>query len=140
MILLGAYAELGANDGADSQYEDRTLLKYLGISALAIALAFIGSPAVVVAQSAMNSMADCTPVAMHAAMSKMGAQLSSMQSTGDMDKDYAHSMMAMTKDQHDLSAWEIKCGKDAKTAKMAKASMHGAETQYNAWSNLLGGG
>jgi hypothetical protein len=115
--------------------------KFLVAPALALGLACLAVP--VVAQQSMNSMhsmADCTPDAMHAAMSKMGTQFSSMQSTGDMDKDYAHAMMAMSKGQRDLSAWEMKCGKDSKTMGMAKDSMHGANSQYKAWGNIFGGG
>lgn len=115
-------------------------MKYLGVTALAIGLAFVASPAVVSAQGSMNSMSACSPDAVHAAVSKMASHMSSMQSTGDADKDYAHAMMAMSKGQRDLSAWEMKCGKDSKTMKMAKDSMHGAETQYKAWDGLLGGG
>jgi len=116
------------------------LFKLLGASALALGLVFVASPAVVTAQGSMNSMADCTPSAMHAAMTKMAGQMSSMQSTGDMDKDYAHAMMAMAKGQRDLSAWEMKCGKDSKTMKMAKDSMHSGDMEYKAWGGLLGGG
>lgn len=116
------------------------MFKLLGVSALALGLAFVASPAVVTAQGAMHSMAGCTPDAMHAAMSHMGSAMSSMKSTGDMDKDYAHAMMAMAKDQKDLSAMEMKCGKDSKTMGMAKDSMHSSDTQYKAWGNLLGGG
>ena len=114
--------------------------KLLVAPVLALALASVTAP--VVAQQSMNSMhsmAECTPDAMHAAIAKMGSHMSSMQSTGDMDKDYAHAMMAMSKDQRDLSAWEMKCGKSSKTMKMAKDSMHGADTQYKAWGEIFGG-
>jgi hypothetical protein len=115
--------------------------KFLVAPAFALGLACLAVP--VVAQQSMNSMhsmADCTPDAMHAAMSKMGTQLSSMQSSGDMEKDYAHAMMVMSKDQRDMSAWEMKCGKDSKTMGMAKDSMHSANSQYKAWGNIFGGG
>ena len=115
--------------------------KFLVAPVLALGLACLAAP--VVAQqtmSSMHSMAGCTPDAMHSAMSKMGTQLSSMPSSGDMDKDYAHAMMVMSKDQRDMSAWEMKCGKDSKTMSMAKDSMHGASTQYKAWGNIFGGG
>ena len=115
--------------------------KFLAAPALALSLACLAAP--VTAQQSMNSMhsmADCTPDAMHAAVSKMAERMSSMQSSGDMDKDYAHAMMAMAKGQRDLSAWEMKCGKDSKTMKMAKESMHGADSQYRTWGGLFGGG
>jgi len=117
--------------------------KFLVAPVLALGIACLAAPAVGGAQqsmSSMHSMAGCTPEAMHAAVSKMGSQMSSMESTGDMDKDYAHAMMAMAKDQRDLSSWEMKCGKDSKTMKMAKDSMHGADSQYKAWGNIFGGG
>lgn len=115
--------------------------KFLVAPVLALGLACLAAP--VMAQQSMNSMhsaMDCSPEAMHAAMSKMGAQLSSMQSSGDRDKDYAHAMMAMSKGQRDLSSWEMKCGKDSKTMGMAKDSMHGASMEYKAWGNIFGGG
>jgi hypothetical protein len=114
--------------------------KFLVAPALALGLACLAAP--VTAQQSMKSMhsaMDCTPEAMHSAMTKMGHEMSSMQSSGDMDKDYAHAMMAMSKDQRDLSAWEMKCGKDSTTMKMGKDSMHGAESQYKAWSGVSGG-
>lgn len=116
--------------------------KFLVAPVLALGLACLAAPTLVGAQQSMNSMhstMDCTPEAMHSAMTKMATGAASMQSTGDMDKDYAHAMMAMSKDQRDLSAWEMKCGKDSKTMKMAKDSMHGAESQYKAWSGVAGG-
>lgn len=111
--------------------------KFFVAPVLALGLACLAAPAV--AMSSMNSMEACTPDAMHAAVAKMAAKMSSMSSTGDMDKDYAHAMMAMAKGQRDLSAWEMKCGKDSKSMKMAKDSMHGADMQYKAWGGILGG-
>jgi len=118
------------------------LAKLLVAPVLALSLACLAAPAVAQqSMSSMHSMAmECTPDAMHAAMSKMGSQFSSMPSSGDMDKDYAHAMMSMAKGQRDLSAWEMKCGKDSKTMKMAKDSMHGAQSQYKAWDNIFNGG
>jgi hypothetical protein len=116
--------------------------KFLAAPVLALGLACLAAPAVGGAQQSMNSMhsaMECTPDAMHAAMTKMAHEMSSMQSSGDMDKDYAHAMMAMSKDQRDLSAWEMKCGKDSTTMKMGKDSMHGAQSQYKAWSGIAGG-
>jgi|SRR5579863_4747289 len=116
--------------------------KFLVAPVLALGIACLAAPAVGGAQSmnSMHSMADCTPDAMHAAVAKMADRMSSMQSTGDMDKDYAHAMMAMAKGQRDLSAWEMKCGKDSHTMGMAKDSMHRADSQYKAWGGLFGGG
>ena len=112
--------------------------KFLVAPVLALSLASLAAP--VVAQQSMNSMAGCSSEAMHAAVSKMAGQMSSMQSSGDTDKDYAHAMMMMAKGERDLSSWEMKCGKDSKTMKMAKDSMHGADSQYKAWGGIFGGG
>lgn len=118
--------------------------KFLVAPVMALSFACLAAPTVSEAQQSMGSMHSmapaCTPEALHSAMSKMGAQFSSMESSGDMDKDYAHAMMTMSKGQRDLSAWEMKCGKDSKTMKMAKDSMHGAEMQSKAWGGLFGGG
>ena len=117
--------------------------KFLVAPVLALGIACLAAPAMVGAQSSMNSMhsmAGCTPDAMHAAVSKMAGAMSSMPSSGDMDKDYAHAMMMMAKGQRDLSSWEMKCGKDSKTMGMAKDSMHHADSQYKAWGNIFGGG
>ncbi len=114
--------------------------KFLVAPVLALGFACLAAP--VVAQQTMNSMhsmAGCSSDGMHAAMAKMADRMSSMQSSGDMDKDYAHAMMMMSKDQRDMSAWEMKCGKDSKTMGMAKESMHHADSQYKAWGGIFGG-
>jgi hypothetical protein len=112
--------------------------KFLVAPVLALGIACLAAP--VVAQQSMNSMAGCTPEAMHAAVSKMAASMSSMPTSGDMDKDYAHAMMMMAKGQRDLSSWEMKCGKDSKTMGMAKDSMHHSDSEYKAWGGIFGGG
>ena len=112
--------------------------KSLRVMALGLGIALISFPAAALAdETTMKSMADCTPDAMHSSMMSMQGKMSSMKSTGNVDKDYAAMMMMMAKSLRDMSAWEMKCGKNAKTKKMAGDSQKSFDALYHQFDGLV---
>jgi predicted outer membrane protein len=111
----------------------------LRASALAVGIALIALPASAMDET-MSSTAQCTPDAMHSSMMSMSTKMSSMKSTGDVDKDYAATMMIMAKSMRDMSAWVMKCGKNAKTKKMATESQKSFDALYHQFDGLYTSG
>ena len=107
--------------------------------ALALGVALISLPAAA-ADESMNATAGCTPDAMHSSMMTMREHMSSMKSTGNVDKDYAAMMAMVTKSMRDMSAWEMKCGSDAKTKKMAATQQKSFDALYHQFDNLMTSG
>ncbi|MBV8150349.1 MAG: hypothetical protein JO101_00290 [Candidatus Eremiobacteraeota bacterium] len=107
--------------------------------ALALGVALISLPAAA-AEESMNAMAGCTPDAMHSSMMSMQTKMSSMKSTRNVDKDYAAMMAMVAKSMRDMSAWEMKCGSDAKAKKMAAAQQKSFDALYHQFDNLMTSG
>jgi hypothetical protein len=81
-------------------------------------MGLIAMPAV--AQQSMKSdMSMCSADAMHASMKAMAAKMTALQLSGTPDRDYAQAISQVLQMEHDLNSWEMKCGKNAKTMKMA---------------------
>jgi hypothetical protein len=53
-------------------------------------------------------------------MAALGSQITSLQPSGSPDKDYARATAMLMQSQHDLDAWEMKCGKNSEMMKMAE--------------------
>lgn len=97
-------------------------------AAFALSVGAIGLGTAPAAAADSMMAAACSPESMHAMMGTMHAKLSSMKSSGDVDKDYAGTMAIMTKAAQSMNAFEMKCGKNAKAKKMASDSQKDFQT------------
>jgi hypothetical protein len=92
-------------------------------------------------QSMMKSdMSMCSADSMHASTKAMAAKMEALQLSGTPDRDYAQAIMQVMKMEHDLNAWEMKCGKNAKTMKMASDMQKSLTTMMPQINSLTSGG
>lgn len=78
------------------------------------------------------------PADMHSAMSASDQQMKSMQSTGDIDRDYAMMMRAHHQGAIDMSKAEIAHGKNPEMKRMARKIMANNKkemSQFDKWLN-----
>ena len=107
---------------------------YLRASVLALGLGLIAMPAF-----AADTMAgpSCSPDAVHTALQTAGSKLSSTAVSDNLDKDYASAMVALMKTEHELNAWEMKCGTDAHAKTMASDTQKKVDAVNLQYTNFL---
>ena len=87
------------------------------------------------AQNAMKSTAmDCSKADSMMAMPQPDTTMQAMKPTGNLDKDFAQTMMAHNAAMMEMAKAEAACGKDAKTKAMAQKAID----QLNANNQALG--
>ena len=85
-------------------------------------------------------MSMCSTDAMHSSMKAMAAKMTALQLSGTPDRDYAQAISQVLQMEHDLNAWEMKCGKNTKTMKMAADMQKSLTTMMPQINSLTSGG
>ncbi len=90
------------------------------------------------AQNAMKNMAmDCSKADSMMAMPQPDGSMQAMKPTGNLDKDFARTMMAHNQAMMDMAKAEVACGKDAKTKAMAQKAVDQLNANDQALQDII---
>ena len=101
----------------------------IAVTALAIVSTFTAS-------SALAETPSCSPDAVKTAIAGTTAKLNALNLTGNPDKDFGATSMALMAALKNLSRWEIRCGNNPKMQQTAQNMIQSIQTYDTA---LLGG-
>jgi uncharacterized protein (DUF305 family) len=90
------------------------------------------------AQDPKNTAIDCSKA--DSMMMQPETSVQAMKRSGDVDKDFAQTMMMHNGKMMAMEKAEVACGKDAKTKAMAQNLLDQAATNAAELKELLGGG
>jgi uncharacterized protein (DUF305 family) len=90
------------------------------------------------AQNAMkNTALDCSKADSRMALPQPDASMQAMKPTGNVDKDFAQTMMAHNGAMMEMAKAEVACGKDAKTKAMAQKAIDQLDANDRALRDII---
>jgi uncharacterized protein (DUF305 family) len=117
-------------------------MKMIWLAAAALPGVFAFGTIAPVATAAADTMmsSNCSSADSSMVTAMQSGDTSMMKASGDVDKDFAGGMMAITKSGTAMAKLEIKCGKNAKAKAMAQRYITQSTPEMTQLNELLGGG